>query len=115
MDTVLFLSPTEADGSLGRTALEALGAAKQLASAVGKARALAGVAQRLGGRVDTHASGIAAEGGAPQITRWFYKQRMEAKLARAQRPWIVLLDAGSAPAWRPEGPAPAVEPVAVAV
>ena len=180
METILFLSPTESDGALGRAALEALAAARQLSQALGAplalavfggdaaqvpaavagagakllaatgpelatarfatdaaaaealcraagativvaphtsrtARVLAGVAQRLGGRVDTHASAMAAEGGAPQVTRWFYKQRMEARLARPQRPWVVLLDGGCAPAWRAEGAPPAVEPVAVAV
>lgn len=61
------------------------------------ARVMGGVAVRLGGRVDTHVSGI--EGGdAPAATRWFYKQRIEAKLRRKERPWILLVDGGSAPA-----------------
>jgi electron transfer flavoprotein alpha subunit len=64
------------------------------------ARCLAGVAQRIGGRIDTHVTGIAP---GPQITRWYYKQRMEAVLTRAQRPWIILVDGGAAAAW--EGPA----------
>ena len=34
----------------------------------------------LGGRVDTHATGLAAANGAPALTRWFYRQRMEAVL-----------------------------------
>src|ERR1017187_6095386 len=57
------------------------------------ARALPGVAYRLGGRVDTHGTslGLAAD-GAPAVTRWFYRQRMEAVLTRTQRPWVVLLD-----------------------
>ena len=63
------------------------------------ARALPGVAYRLGGRVDTHATGLAMEGGAPGLTRWFYRQRMEAVLSRTQRPWVVLLDPGCVAPW----------------
>jgi electron transfer flavoprotein alpha subunit len=81
------------------------------------ARALPGVAYRLNGRVDTHATGLALQNGAPAVTRWFYRQRMEAVLTRAQRPWFVLLDAGCIAPWsgapatgRPQGP---VENVAV--
>src|ERR1019366_1770231 len=62
-------------------------------------RALPGVAYRLGGRVDTHATSLAMSGGAPAVTRWFYRQRMEAVLTRAQRPWIVLLDTGCVAPW----------------
>ena len=67
------------------------------------ARALPGVAQRLGGRVDTHATSLTAHDGVPAVTRWFYRQRMEAVLSRTQRPWIVLLDPGCVAAW--SGPA----------
>ena len=63
------------------------------------ARALPGVAFRLGGRIDTHATDLAAANGAPALTRWFYRQRMEAVLTRTQRPWFVLLDPGCVPAW----------------
>ena len=160
MDTILFLSHTEQDGTLPRAGMEALGAAKELAQALkttlvagvfgkatqpaaaqlagsGVARALAvtgpdftdaryatdaaaaealartaaatlviapgisrlarvlpAVAHRLGGRVDTHATAVAAQDGAPTLTRWFYRQRMEATLKRTQRPWVVLIDGG---------------------
>ncbi len=63
------------------------------------ARALPGVAYRLGGRVDTHATGLALSNGAPAVTRWFYRQRMEAVLSRTQRPWVVLLDPGCVAPW----------------
>jgi len=63
------------------------------------ARALPGVAQRLGGRVDTHANAIVAQNGGAAVARWFYRQRMEAVLTRTQRPWIVLLDPGCVAAW----------------
>lgn len=159
MEKILVLAHTEADGSLGKPALEALGAAVALggeltvglvgaeveaaaaqvagcgapvlaveneafaqsryatdaaaAEAIWRvaeasvvlaagtprwSRALAGVAQRLGGRIDTHAACIAEENGAPAVTRWLYRQRIETVLTRSQRPWFVLLDGGcSAP------------------
>jgi electron transfer flavoprotein alpha subunit len=173
-ETVLFLTHTDTDGTLGRLALEALATAKSLgetlvvglisgdvqaaadsiancgasrilgvageafaesryatdaaaAEALVKAaqativiapqtsrlaRCMAGVTQRLGGRVDTHVTGVAT---GPQITRWYYRQRMEAVLDRTQRPWIILVDGGIAPAW--EGPAgtATVESIAVEV
>jgi electron transfer flavoprotein alpha subunit len=64
-------------------------------------RVLPGVAHRLGGRVDTHASAV--QGGAtgtPQVTRWYYRQRIEATLCRTQRPWMILVDPGTQPAWQ---------------
>jgi electron transfer flavoprotein alpha subunit len=63
------------------------------------ARALPGVAFRLAGRVDTHATSLAISGGAPAVTRWVYRQRLEAVLTRTQRPWIVLLDPGCVAPW----------------
>ena len=58
------------------------------------ARALPGAAHRLGGRVDTHVTGLAAESGTISVTRWYYRQRMEAVLQRARRPWVILVDPG---------------------
>lgn len=161
METILFIAHTESDGLLAKPALEALGAAVDLAAALpgsaflvglwggqagpaadqiancgaskilavegtefaqsryatdaaavemlirsaqatlvltaGTARAsrvLAGVAHRLGGRSDSHVNGVQVEGGALRLTRWFYRQRMVAELSRAQRPWLMALDAG---------------------
>ena len=174
METVLFLAHTEADGSLGRAALEALAAAQSLggslvAGLVGGevqqaadaiagsgarilgvageaftqaryasdaaaaealcraagatmvlapatsrwARVLPGVAHRLGGVVDTHVTDIDPSG--PSVTRWYYRQRMEGVLARAGRPWIVLLEAGCRAAWMGAQGTAAVEEVAVAL
>ena len=79
------------------------------------ARALPGVAYRLGGRVDTHLTGIAMSGDGPMVTRWFYRQRMEATLTRAGRPWVMLLDAGCIPAWSGEAGSAAVERLAVEI
>ena len=52
-------------------------------------RVLPGAAHRLGGKVDTQVTGLAAEGGAPAISRWYYRQRMVASLTRTQRPWVL--------------------------
>jgi electron transfer flavoprotein alpha subunit len=76
------------------------------------ARVLPGVAYRLGGRVDTHATRLAIENSVPAVTRWFYRQRMEAVLTRSQRPWIVLLESGCAPAWSGAPARASVETVA---
>jgi electron transfer flavoprotein alpha subunit len=62
-------------------------------------RVLPGVAQRLGGRADTHTTGLSTNGGTLSVSRWYYRQRMEAVLRRTQRPWVVLVDPGSQPAW----------------
>ncbi|WP_348261554.1 hypothetical protein P8935_17335 [Telmatobacter sp. DSM 110680] len=58
------------------------------------ARVAAGVALRLGGCVDTHVTSIRCENGV-EVSRWFYRQRIEAVITRAKRPWILLLDAGT--------------------
>ena len=76
------------------------------------ARVMAAVAHRAGGLIDTH---ITALGGAeaPEATRWFYRQRIEAVVARGQRPWFLLLDAGTQAAFAAEGGSAQVETVAV--
>lgn len=180
MEKILFLSHTEADGSLAKNALEALAAAQNLAAglagsslvvglvgadvqpaanqiavcgasrflgvtgadfaqsryvtdaaaaeAIAKAagatmilaaagsrwnRALPGVAQRLGGRVDTHITGFADTDGKPTVTRWYYRQRMEGTLSRTSRPWVLLLESGCAPAWSGAAGTATVEAVPV--
>jgi electron transfer flavoprotein alpha subunit len=175
VEPILVLAHTEADGSLGKPALEALGAALALggevtvglvgastqtaanqvassgavrflavtgdafvqpryhtdaaaAEAVCRAsgaaliiapstsrfsRALPGVAWRLGGRVDTHATCLAIRNGVPAVSRWFYRQRIEAVLTRSQRPWIVLLDTGCSAPWTGPAGAALLEEVAV--
>src|SRR4051812_4633129 len=58
------------------------------------ARVAAGVSHRLGGVIDTHITGIS--GAAPiEAARWFYRQRVETVLSREQRPWFLLLEAGT--------------------
>jgi electron transfer flavoprotein alpha subunit len=182
METILLLVTSEADGSLAKPALEALGAAKTLsaglagskliigligltvqpaadsiatcgahaflgvagadfapsryatdaatAEALAKAahatlilapatsrwnRVLPGVAQRLGGRADTHVTGLSASDGKLSISRWYYRQRMEAVLQRTQRPWIILVDPGSQPAWHGEPGTASVQAVPVTI
>jgi len=96
-----FAQPRYATDAAAAEALcRAAGAAIVIAPETSRwARALPGVALRLGGRVDTHATGIAATNGVPAVTRWFYRQRMEAVLTRSERPWIMLLDAGCVTPW----------------
>ncbi len=85
-------------------AIEALCKAAQATLVIAAAtsrlnRVLPGVAQRLSGRVDTHATCISAANGAVSVNRWYYRQRMEATLKRSQRPWFILVDPGSQSAW----------------
>lgn len=91
---------TEARYSTDAAAAEAICKASQASIVFAPAtsrwnRVMAGVAQRLGGRVDTHVTGVADAGGKPAINRWYYKQRMEATISRAQRPWFLAIDPGS--------------------
>ncbi len=62
-------------------------------------RVMAGVAQRIDGCIDTHVISAVDTGGAVQISRWFYRQRIEGSLTRSGRPWILLLDPGTNAAW----------------
>ena len=94
-----FAQPRYATDAAAATALaKAAGAQLVIAPATSRmARVAAGVAQRLGGKIDTHVSQIADEGGVA-ISRWYYKQRIEAKQKRKERPWVLLVDPGSYPA-----------------
>jgi len=78
-------------------------------------RVAPGVAQRLGGRVDTHATGVAVADGKISVNRWYYRQRIEASLQRATRPWFILVDVGAQPACECGAGAAVVEPVAVPI
>ncbi len=78
-------------------------------------RVLPGAAQRLGGRADTHVTGLSASDGALSINRWYYRQRMEAVLRRTQRPWFILIDPGSQPAWEGPSGSAAVQAVPVSL
>jgi electron transfer flavoprotein alpha subunit len=75
-------------------------------------RILAGVAHRLGGRADSHVTGLSVPDGSPVIARWYYRQRMEGILTRTQRPWLLAVESGIAPAWQGVPGSAAVEEVA---
>jgi electron transfer flavoprotein alpha subunit len=82
------------------------------------ARVMAGVAHRLSGFIDTHVTAFAgAESGPEPIgaTRWFYRQRVEAVVSRAARPWFLLLDAGTHAAFATEPPAASAQPEQIVV
>ncbi len=76
------------------------------------ARVMAGVAHRLGGVIDTHVTAIAASGSI-EVSRWFYRQRVEAVVNRDARPWFLLLDSGTHPAFAGQSCVANVEQVAV--
>ncbi len=77
------------------------------------ARVLPGVAQRLGGRIDTHVAGLEATADGFTVKRWYYRQRMLATLTRTHRPWILLVDSGVFPAFAGEPGEARVEAVPV--
>jgi len=110
-----FAQPRYATDAAGAEALcRAAGCAIVLAAGTSRwARALPGVAYRLGGRVDTHVANLGERDGALSVTRWFYRQRMEAVLSRAQRPWVVLLDPGCVDPWTGAPARAAVEVVTI--
>jgi electron transfer flavoprotein alpha subunit len=101
-------------------AAEALGRAAAATVVIGAgtsrwSRVLPGVAQRLGGRVDTHVTGISGNAGSISVSRWYYRQRMEATLTRAQRPWTILVDPGCQAPWKGDAGTATVEAVAVSL
>ena len=62
------------------------------------ARALPGVAHRMGGKIDTHITSV-AQSSEVSASRWFYRQRIEAVLHRSARPWFLLLEGGTHAPW----------------
>ncbi len=62
------------------------------------ARVAAGVAHRLGGVIDTHITTLAGTANI-EASRWFYRQRIEAAITREARPWFLLLEPGTYPAY----------------
>jgi electron transfer flavoprotein alpha subunit len=75
-------------------------------------RVAASVAHRLGGFIDTHITALGGT-GTIEVSRWFYRQRIEAVLSRDARPWFLLLDAGTHSAFAGEHGAAPVEQIAV--
>jgi electron transfer flavoprotein alpha subunit len=78
-------------------------------------RVLGGVAHRLGGRFDAHLTGLSAEGGKVTASRWYYRQRIEAAIARAGRPWLVTVEPGCFEPFAGTGGTARIEAVAVEV
>jgi electron transfer flavoprotein alpha subunit len=75
------------------------------------ARVAGGVAHRLGGSADTHVASVDAADRS--ITRWYYRQRIEAVLQRSIRPWFLLIESGCAPAWRTDAAPVTITPISV--
>ena len=83
------------DAAAGEALYRASGASVVVAPQTSRwARVLAGVAQRVGGRIDTHVTQFTST----TATRWLYRQRLEAVVTRAERPWFLLVEPGIAPA-----------------
>lgn len=97
-----FSSPRYATDALAAESLaKAAGASIVIQAATPRANRVApGAAYRLKGRTDTHVTGIIVRDSAIQISRWYYRQRMEAVMQRTQRPWFILLEPGCAKAWQ---------------
>jgi electron transfer flavoprotein alpha subunit len=76
------------------------------------ARVLAGVVHRVGGCVDTHVTSIGG-GARIEVSRWFYRQRIEGVITRNARPWFLLLEAGTHAAFASETGEVPLETVAV--
>jgi electron transfer flavoprotein alpha subunit len=104
------------DAAAAAALIKAAGATIVLAPQTSRfARVVAGVAQRVQGRVDTHVTGIEIKGGVAHVNRWYYRQRMEAALTRTQRPWVIALDPGCVKPWSGAPGAASVEAVKVDV
>jgi electron transfer flavoprotein alpha subunit len=104
------------DAAAAEALVKAAGASVVLAAGTSRwARCLAGVAQRVGGRVDTHVTSIQAAGGTILVNRWYYRQRMEAAQQRTARPWFILVDPGCHEPWQGDGAGATLETVAVEV
>ncbi len=76
------------------------------------ARVAAAVAHRLGGQIDTHITALAGAESL-QVTRWFYRQRIEARLHRDGSPWLLLLEPGTHAPYQAAAGTVSIEPVAV--
>ncbi|MBP1728965.1 MAG: electron transfer flavoprotein alpha subunit-like protein [Deltaproteobacteria bacterium] len=110
----------EAIGSSDCAATAALigqsGATMVVAPATSRfSRSLPGATQRLGGRIETHVSGLEVVDGVIRVQRWYYRQRMVATQTRVQRPWVLVIDGGVFAPWAGAAAAATVENVAVSL
>jgi len=110
-----FAAPRYAsDAAAAEAVCRAAGVTLVVAPATSRwSRVLPGVAQRLNGRIDTHVTGIAASDGTLSVSRWYYRQRMEAAITRTHRPWVLLLDPGCQEPWKGTAGRATVEGLAV--
>jgi len=76
------------------------------------ARIAAGVAHRMGGFVDTHITSIGGD-ACIEVSRWFYRQRIEATITQTARPWFLLLEGGMHAPFANKGSDVEIEKVAV--
>jgi len=58
-------------------------------------------------------TGLQVADGELRIQRWYYRQRMAATMTRAQRPWFLLVAAGTFASWEGEAGTAAIETVNV--
>jgi electron transfer flavoprotein alpha subunit len=104
------------DAAAAAALTQAAGATLVIAAGTSRMlRCLPGVAARLGGRADTHVTGVAMANGKVTVSRWCYRQRMEASFTRSARPWFIIVDPGSQPAWQGAAGSVAIESVPVAL
>ncbi len=102
------------DAAAAAALCQAAGATLVVAPATSRFnRCLPGVAQRVGGRADTHVTRVRATADQVSVSRWYYRQRMEGTHTRTQRPWFILVDPGTHPAWIGAAGTATVEPLAV--
>jgi electron transfer flavoprotein alpha subunit len=104
------------DAAAAKALIAQAGAELILAPATSRlSRCMPGVAHRVGGKIDTHVSGLVIEEDQVRIRRWFYRQRMEGVLSRADRPWILMIDTGVFAPWQGDAGSAAVTAVDVAL
>jgi electron transfer flavoprotein alpha subunit len=76
-------------------------------------RALPGVAQRMGGRIDTQITALAMGEDGPKAERWFYRQRIRGTFRRTARPWFLSIAPGVHAPWNGEGGTATLETLTV--
>ncbi len=102
------------DAAAAEALVKKSGATLVIAPATSRlSRALPAVAVRVGGRVETHVAALSAAGDKVQVKRWYYRQRLQATMSRAHRPWLLVVDAGVFEPWTGAAGSAAVEAVAV--
>ena len=89
------------DAAAAEALVKSSGATMVISPATSRvSRAMPGVAVRVGGRIETHVAALAAAGEKVQIKRWYYRQRLQATMSRAHRPWFLVVDSGVFAPWQ---------------